>query len=247
MGRWQGTTKERGLGSDHVADKNRLLALHRDGDPCWRCGQPMYKSQALDRDHVIDRALGGKDGPAVLAHASCNRAAGARASNQRRQFTLLAATTAGANVTCRVCGKHYTRAARACEMCGVHYHPSYGQQRTCSRSCGVELKRRTGSIGGPRKPRPRCATCGKPCNLGCVYCSKTCAGDASKDKNQTWPSSRLQHYTCRYCGQQCVAKATTQPREVCPAPLCQAQRLNDNRMRHDGVRRPDWFGTSRAW
>jgi 5-methylcytosine-specific restriction endonuclease McrA len=79
--RHRGTTTQR-LGRNHAPDRRRLLAAHRDGDPCWRCGQPMYKWQALERDHVVDRARGGIDGPAVLAHAHCNRAAGARLRNQ---------------------------------------------------------------------------------------------------------------------------------------------------------------------
>jgi len=212
MARYRGTTKERGLGAEHVADKNRLLALHRDGDPCWRCGQPMYKTQALDRDHVIDRALGGTAGPAVLAHASCNRAAGAAAANQRRSFTLAATTTAGANVTCRVCGQHYTRAARSCEMCGAHYHPTYGEQRTCGRVCGRELQQRNKRAAGwvPKAERP------KP--------------PRKERDRKTWPSSKIQHYTCRYCGKPGVVRATRQRREVCPARECQLARLAANNL-----------------
>jgi len=85
--RHRGTTTERGLGHKHVTDRRRLLAQHRDGDLCWRCGQPMYKWQALERDHIVDRARGGADGPAVLAHAHCNRSAGARLGNQMRGMT----------------------------------------------------------------------------------------------------------------------------------------------------------------
>jgi 5-methylcytosine-specific restriction endonuclease McrA len=86
MARWKGTTTQRGLGQPHVKDKARLLARHCDGDLCWRCGQPMYTWQALDRDHVVDRAHGGTDGPAVLAHAHCNRSAGARMGNRMRRM-----------------------------------------------------------------------------------------------------------------------------------------------------------------
>ena len=86
----RGTTTQRGLGSAHQADKRRLLAAHRDGDLCLRCLRPMYRWQSLDRDHVVDRALGGGDGPALLSHASCNRSAGARAGNlARKQQRLL--------------------------------------------------------------------------------------------------------------------------------------------------------------
>lgn len=38
----------------------------------------MHTSQALDYDHVLPIALGGRDGPKQLTHASCNRAKGAR-------------------------------------------------------------------------------------------------------------------------------------------------------------------------
>lgn len=139
MARYRGTTTERGLGGDHQADKRRLLAQHREGTACWRCGQPMFKSQGLERDHVIDRARGGAQGPAVLAHMECNRAAGARLGNQMQPRVIMAAAH---DVRCGTCGKPYHYAARACEVCGVHYHPSGKTVRTCSRAHGVELRRR---------------------------------------------------------------------------------------------------------
>lgn len=80
--RWRGTTKERGLGGTWQRKRKTALALLRDGDPCWRCGHPMYKWQCLDLDHVTPRSQGGADGPAVLAHASCNRRAGQRLTTQ---------------------------------------------------------------------------------------------------------------------------------------------------------------------
>ncbi len=152
--RWQGTTTQRGLGSFHVADKKRLMALHRDGDPCWRCGQPMYKWQQLDRDHVIDRALGGVQGPAVLAHASCNRSAGARLGNQLQPPPRF---TTGRDTICSTCGRPYSRAPRQCEICGQHYHPNHDRQRSCSRACGLEVKRRNQTARGwvPPAQRPR--------------------------------------------------------------------------------------------
>jgi hypothetical protein len=151
MARRYATTKQRGLGWEHVKDKERLLALHRDGEPCWRCGQPMFKSQGLERDHVIDRVLGGIDGPAVLAHASCNRSAGARLGNQRRPRPIVTAHAPPA--TCKTCRQTYHYAARACGVCGMHYHPSYGEQRTCSRACGVALRRQVyGTAGSSPDP-----------------------------------------------------------------------------------------------
>lgn len=212
MARYRGTTAQRGLGSPHQADKKRLLAMHRDGDPCWRCGQPMYKSQALDRDHVVDRVLGGAEGPAVLAHRSCNRSAGARLGNQLRPHTVKAA--AGRDTMCAVCGKPYSRAPRRCEICSAHYHPNHGEQRTCSRTCGVALRRRKygdrlsskpPKLKPPRLPRPVLEP----------YA----------------PRSAVAYYTCRYCGTVGMTKAAGQRREVCPARACQLARLTANNLR----------------
>jgi len=81
--RHRGTTTQR-LGHNHAPDRKRLMAAFKDGDLCWRCGQPMFGWQSLERDHVTARALGGIDGPAALAHAHCNRSAGARLGNRMR-------------------------------------------------------------------------------------------------------------------------------------------------------------------
>jgi hypothetical protein len=160
MARYSGTTSQRGLGADHQADKKRLKALHRDGDLCWRCGQPMYKSQELDRDHMVDRVLGGASGPAVLAHAACNRSAGAKLGNQLRRIQGRQVPIAGRDTLCTACGKVYSRAPRSCEICGAHYHPNHGGQRSCSRACGIELRKRIYGPSGsrpasPRAPRPK--------------------------------------------------------------------------------------------
>jgi hypothetical protein len=231
MARRYATTAERGLGAEHVADKKRLLARHRDGDLCWRCGQPMYKTQALERDHVIDRALGGISGPAVLAHASCNRSAGGKLRHQLYPET---SRRPAPPATCKTCGKTYTRPARACEICGIHYHPTYGapgEQRTCSRACGVQLRRRNHGTAGPvPKPRPPCQVCGKPCSgLQNGYCSPSCAGQGRR--RQPWPAVAIAYYTCRYCGEVGVTMANQrQPREVCPARECQLARLAANNL-----------------
>jgi|SRR5216684_155039 len=229
MARYRGTTAQRGLGTAHIADKKRLLAMHRDGDPCWRCGQPMYKWQSLDRDHLVDRALGGAQGPAVLAHTACNRAAGARLGNQLRPRAIMVAT--GRDTICAACGKPYSRAARQCEICGAHYHPNHGEQRSCSRSCGVELRRRKYGHAGtkPGKPKPPCLMCGKPCgSADNRFCSKACAGAAQTIPRQT----TIAYYTCRYCGKLGVTRAyARQQREVCPARECQLARLMANNLR----------------
>lgn len=211
MARYRGTTTQRGLGQDHAADKKRLLAQHQDGDPCWRCGQPMYKWQSLDRDHVVDRALGGTMGPAVLAHAACNRGAGAKLGNQLQPRAIMAA---GRDTICRTCGKPYHYAARLCEICMVHYHPSRRDQRSCSRACGVELRKRIyGPSGSSRAakppPPPKVRVPAEP------YA----------------PRSSVAYYTCRYCGKLGVTTARGMPREVCPADACQLARRAANNLR----------------
>lgn len=230
MARYSGTTKERGLGADHQADRKRLLALLRDGDPCWRCGQPMYRSQPLDRDHIVDRALGGALGPAVLAHRWCNRSAGARLGNQ------LAPRNAkpGRDTICALCGKVYSRAPRMCEICGAHYHPNHGAQRTCSRPCGVQLQRRNRMASGWLPAPARRAA------------AKVAAREAMEalQAQEPGPATAIAYYTCRYCGKLGVTKANAKPgrgrREVCEARACQLARLQANRLiARNGVTRED--------
>ena len=59
----------------HKTLRRRLLAdlARRPGQPCARCGLPMYVTQLLDLDHTDDRA-----GYLGLSHRSCNRRAGQR-------------------------------------------------------------------------------------------------------------------------------------------------------------------------
>lgn len=92
--RRRGTTTQRGLGwREHVTIGRQLLAQWKPGDPCARCGQPMWSRWTFDRngnqvsaidvDDFPGRAYGG---PQVkrLSHRHCNRSAGARAGNRRR-------------------------------------------------------------------------------------------------------------------------------------------------------------------
>jgi len=63
-----------------------LLARWRPGDPCGRCGRPMYGPPSMiDLGHTVMAALGGTfaDG-ARLEHRRCNRASGAAAGNRQR-------------------------------------------------------------------------------------------------------------------------------------------------------------------
>lgn len=54
----------------------------REGQPCPRCGLPMFSKQKLDVGHVIDAARGGAYGPKRWEHSTCNRKAGAKLGYQ---------------------------------------------------------------------------------------------------------------------------------------------------------------------
>jgi hypothetical protein len=56
----------------------------RNGDPCAKCGGPMFVGQALDVDHYPGRMFGG---PQItrLAHRYCNRRAGAIMREAKRR------------------------------------------------------------------------------------------------------------------------------------------------------------------
>lgn len=76
------TTTERGLGWEHQRKREALLAVHRDGAPCWWCSRPMYRDktrnfdgQALAADHIQARANGGTTAGRLL-HGSCNSSRG---------------------------------------------------------------------------------------------------------------------------------------------------------------------------
>lgn len=75
MSRPKLSTAQRGYGSQHRQARIAALGDLRqyDGQPCARCGQPMWHADAamLDLDHTE-----GRDGYRGLAHRSCNRRAG---------------------------------------------------------------------------------------------------------------------------------------------------------------------------
>ncbi|MFJ9114470.1 endonuclease domain-containing protein [Streptomyces sp. NPDC102394] len=73
------TTTAQGYGYSHQALRRALLP-DAYGKPCPHCGKPMLRGQSLDLDHTPDRS-----GYRGMAHASCNRADGARRGNARRK------------------------------------------------------------------------------------------------------------------------------------------------------------------
>lgn len=78
------TTTQRGYGYDHQQARTAALThlASHPGQPCTRCGQPMYIDEAmyLDLDHTDDRTT-----YRGLAHRSCNRRAGQAVAQQRRR------------------------------------------------------------------------------------------------------------------------------------------------------------------
>lgn len=80
-----GSTSERGYGYGHQALRRALLPYaygeqcpHYDTDPL--CTGLMLPGQALDLDHTDDRT-----GYRGMAHAGCNRRAGAHKRHQKQQ------------------------------------------------------------------------------------------------------------------------------------------------------------------
>lgn len=72
------TTTEKGLGWKHQQEREKLLAVHIDGTPCWWCAKPMFHDkarnhdgQALAADHDKARHHGGTKATRLL-HGSCN-------------------------------------------------------------------------------------------------------------------------------------------------------------------------------
>lgn len=92
MARTQAGTTARGYGQAHRNIRASLLNAWKPGDPCARCGQPMWYRWMRDKHgrkiSAID--LGHLDGDKTryqgLEHATqCNRAAGGRRSGQLRR------------------------------------------------------------------------------------------------------------------------------------------------------------------
>lgn len=82
--RVKGSTTERGYGWSHQQARLDAIKHMPDGQPCTRCGLPMWKAGAklLDLDHSDDRA-----GYRGMAHRACNRRAGQAAGTRARRHT----------------------------------------------------------------------------------------------------------------------------------------------------------------
>lgn len=74
-----GSTTARGYGYSHQQLRQALLP-YAYGQRCHHCGNTMQPGQPLDLDHTEDRA-----GYRGMAHATCNRRAGAHKGNAMRR------------------------------------------------------------------------------------------------------------------------------------------------------------------
>lgn len=81
-----GSSTDRGYGHAHRKRTAELKQQMTDGQPCARCGKPMWRSQLnqIHGDHVgRARVLGGIL-PDALSHARCNTSHGAKLGNRLR-------------------------------------------------------------------------------------------------------------------------------------------------------------------
>ena len=70
----RGNTTSRGYGSAHQRKRKQLVAAFEPGQPCARCGEPIWRAEDADLGHTDDRS-----GYRGLEHAAeCNRSAGAK-------------------------------------------------------------------------------------------------------------------------------------------------------------------------
>lgn len=82
-----GSRSERGYDAAHRRRAAELKANLHDGDPCARCGRPMYRSElaSLHADHVATPLVDGGSLPDALSHGSCNMRHGAQLRNARHR------------------------------------------------------------------------------------------------------------------------------------------------------------------
>jgi hypothetical protein len=153
------STAERGYNKAHRRERELWASIVESGKAsCARCAQPIDPGSVWDLGHTEDRTTW--SGP---EHARCNRSTAARHGNERRTFDT--------DIRAR---------DRTCPLCGDSYRASYRDQRTCSRACGAELRRRSRPVRAvPSRPlrTVACSECAalfrarssqaKTCNAAC--------------------------------------------------------------------------------
>ena len=110
-------------------------------------------------------------------------------------------------------------ATRACEVCGNGYKPTYHKQRTCGRKCGVELRRRIGSLPEllhgqtSRVPWIACRGCQEP--FLTRNAQRYCAACLESSNPYYWLNRRNEQLKdaeprpCKVCGNEFVPDRAT--------------------------------------
>jgi hypothetical protein len=120
MARPRPSSSARGYGTAHQKLRRELLPRFI-GTTCAECGEVMRADQALDLDHSVPLRIDPNSVADRVLHRACNAA-----WNRKGKPT----------------GFDYS--PRPCEVCGTEYKPKLTTQASCSRACGVELRRRRG-------------------------------------------------------------------------------------------------------
>lgn len=146
----------------------------------------------------------------------------------------------------------HARSARPCEVCTLEYRPTYREQRTCGRSCGVELRRRAGNLNAASRARKAkrpvvwpaskvyvgdCASCGEPfaARSKTRFCRRTaCTRQrkraADRVYNRGRPKVNPGPYPCPSCGQGQYQRVGTKC-TTCRAEVRRAEKRRE-RQRH---------------
>jgi len=189
------TAEQMGYGYEHQKLRQDLVAAHRPGAPCARCGQPMTDApELLDLDHTDDRT-----GYLGLSHRTCNRV-----GTRTRIGTI--------DRVCAGCGVSFKAKSRSQHYCSRPCWDAHRPRRTGPR------KRRTPS--SPRlKPAPTtCAVYFPTCERCAVtftartklkrYCSRACREYLRRTCETCGTTATGVHWS-RWCSDECHRASDT--------------------------------------
>lgn len=170
--------EERGYGADHRAARQAALQAWQDGDPCARCGGPMWHGTPVDLDHTDDRS-----GYLGLSHSSCNRSTTGRLQSVTH------------DKVCDHCGVTYTTRYGTQKFCSVacrYAAPKPPKPKPVKSAKAMVLH--------------QCAWC-LALHTGKTYCSPTCASERkkAKAKQRVRPTQPVHTFECPCCGVTCAS------------------------------------------
>jgi len=159
-------TAARGYGGLHQKLRAQAKVLVDAGAAvCWRCGLGINPGEPFDLGHD-DHDRTAYRGP---EHRRCNRATNGR--GKKSGGKSLSGPRQGRTRNCEICGSGYTASSR--------------EQRTCSRACGWELRRRNAPQRNAPEPRLKpslpmrecseCETAFTPKSVRSLTCSTECS------------------------------------------------------------------------